>query len=169
MEFGGTGRDVFNEKPTKEELTGLSSLAVNCLRNWAWFQLLSLVEETKQLERSFYIRLWETFTSGSSLKSTLSLVVRFGVLSLARCPKTVENFTTHARNGYYDKVIFHRVIKGFMIQTGDPEGVAQLCNDELVNPFPRGRNGWNVDLGSRFRGRVCSRFASRSTVYCQYG
>ena len=27
------------------------------------------------------------------------------------CPKTVENFTTHAANGYYDGVIFHRVIK----------------------------------------------------------
>jgi hypothetical protein len=33
-------------------------------------------------------------------------------------PKTVENFTTHAKNGYYDNVIFHRVIKDFMIQTG---------------------------------------------------
>lgn len=37
-------------------------------------------------------------------------------------PRTVENFTTHAKNGYYDGVIFHRVIKGFMIQTGDPMG-----------------------------------------------
>ena len=39
-----------------------------------------------------------------------------------QCPKTIENFTTHSRNGYYDNVIFHRVIKGFMIQTGDPLG-----------------------------------------------
>lgn len=38
------------------------------------------------------------------------------------CPKTVENFTTHAKNGYYDGVIFHRVIKSFMLQTGDPLG-----------------------------------------------
>lgn len=38
------------------------------------------------------------------------------------CPKTVENFTTHARNGYYEGIIFHRVIKGFMLQTGDPLG-----------------------------------------------
>jgi len=38
------------------------------------------------------------------------------------CPRTIENFTTHARNGYYDNVIFHRVIKGFMLQTGDPLG-----------------------------------------------
>ncbi len=37
-------------------------------------------------------------------------------------PKTVENFTTHARNGYYDGLIFHRVIKDFMIQGGDPTG-----------------------------------------------
>ncbi len=38
------------------------------------------------------------------------------------CPRTIENFTTHSRNGYYDNVLFHRVIKGFMVQTGDPQG-----------------------------------------------
>jgi peptidylprolyl isomerase domain and WD repeat-containing protein 1 len=38
------------------------------------------------------------------------------------CPKTCENFTTHSRNGYYDNIIFHRIIKGFMLQTGDPLG-----------------------------------------------
>src|SRR5699024_2506038 len=37
-------------------------------------------------------------------------------------PKTVENFTTHAKNGYYDGQIFHRVIKDFMIQGDDPTG-----------------------------------------------
>ncbi|XP_058445697.1 peptidylprolyl isomerase domain and WD repeat-containing protein 1 isoform X2 [Malaya genurostris] len=38
------------------------------------------------------------------------------------CPKTVENFCVHSKNGYYNGHIFHRVIKGFMIQTGDPTG-----------------------------------------------
>ncbi|XP_044000395.1 peptidylprolyl isomerase domain and WD repeat-containing protein 1 [Gambusia affinis] len=38
------------------------------------------------------------------------------------CPKTVENFCVHSRNGYYNGHIFHRVIKSFMIQTGDPTG-----------------------------------------------
>lgn len=37
-------------------------------------------------------------------------------------PKAVENFKTLAKNGYYDGVIFHRVMNDFMIQGGDPEG-----------------------------------------------
>ena len=35
-------------------------------------------------------------------------------------PLTVENFTTHVNNGYYNGIAFHRIIKGFMIQGGDP-------------------------------------------------
>ncbi|PHH70067.1 hypothetical protein CDD82_7357 [Ophiocordyceps australis] len=37
-------------------------------------------------------------------------------------PKTVENFVTHARSGYYNNTIFHRIIRRFMIQGGDPLG-----------------------------------------------
>ncbi|MCM3388207.1 peptidylprolyl isomerase [Ureibacillus chungkukjangi] len=37
-------------------------------------------------------------------------------------PKTVENFLGHAKSGYYNGIIFHRVITDFMIQGGDPTG-----------------------------------------------
>ncbi len=40
-------------------------------------------------------------------------------------PKTVNNFVFLARDGFYDGVIFHRVIKGFMAQTGDPTGTGR--------------------------------------------
>lgn len=39
-----------------------------------------------------------------------------------QAPNTVNNFVFLANDGYYDGVIFHRVIKGFMIQGGDPTG-----------------------------------------------
>ena len=40
-------------------------------------------------------------------------------------PKTVENFTKLARDGFYDGVIFHRVIPDFMVQGGDPTGTGR--------------------------------------------
>ena len=38
------------------------------------------------------------------------------------CPRTVENFCGHSRSGYYEGTVMHRIIKGFMIQMGDPKG-----------------------------------------------
>lgn len=87
------GRDVFNEKPPPEELLTVSELG-------------------------------KAVTT--SLPDNVVLHTSMGDVHLRlypeECPKTVENFTTHCRNGYYDNLIFHRVIKGFMIQTGDPLG-----------------------------------------------
>jgi len=52
------------------------------------------------------------------------LVTTSGVIELELfpdvAPLAVENFTTHIKNGYYDGIAFHRIIKNFMIQGGDP-------------------------------------------------
>lgn len=42
-----------------------------------------------------------------------------------KAPKAVENFLTHAKDGYYNGVKFHRVMEEFMIQGGDPEGTGR--------------------------------------------
>jgi peptidyl-prolyl cis-trans isomerase B (cyclophilin B) len=58
--------------------------------------------------------------------TNLTLHTSKGAIALelfdADAPKTVDNFTSLAREGFYDGTIFHRVIPDFMIQGGDPSG-----------------------------------------------
>ena len=60
-------------------------------------------------------------------------------LDAAAAPKTVNNFVTLARYHYYDGIIFHRIISGFMCQGGDPTGTGRggpgyRFEDELPAP-----------------------------------
>lgn len=50
-------------------------------------------------------------------------------------PLAVENFTTHVKNGYYDGLIFHRIIKNFMVQGGDPTGTGAGGESIWKKPF----------------------------------
>lgn len=85
-------RDVFNEKPTKEEILSATTDASGPSKTARY----AIIHTTKgDIHMELYPK---------------------------ECPKTVENFVVHSRNGYYNKHIFHRVISSFMIQTGDPKG-----------------------------------------------
>ncbi|MDD5399803.1 MAG: peptidylprolyl isomerase [Sulfurimonas sp.] len=61
-------------------------------------------------------------------------------------PLAVENFTTHIKNGYYNGLIFHRIIKDFMIQGGDPSGTGR-----------GGESIWKKDFKDEYKDRVFSR------------
>src|SRR3990170_43178 len=50
-------------------------------------------------------------------------------------PKACENFTKLAEKGYYNGLVFHRVIKGFMIQGGDPTGTGAGGESIWAEPF----------------------------------
>lgn len=54
------------------------------------------------------------------------------VLFPEHAPKTVENFIELSKKGYYDGVIFHRVIPEFMIQGGDPTGTGMVVRVFMV-------------------------------------
>ena len=59
-------------------------------------------------------------------------------------PLTVNNFVFLARDGFYDNVKFHRIIRGFMVQTGDPEGTGRggpgyrFADEKVTREYVRG-------------------------------
>lgn len=65
-------------------------------------------------------------TSGSSKNSVAVLHTSMGDISIelyaADAPKTVDNFVKLAKENFYENLLWHRVIKGFVIQSGDPNG-----------------------------------------------
>lgn len=79
-------------------------------------------------------------------------------------PKTVENFTTHAKNGYYNGLIFHRVIKDFMIQGGDPTGTGMGGESIWGNNF---EDEFSPELHN-LRGALCMANAGPNTNGSQF-
>ena len=88
-------RDVFNEKPTREE----QSIATATVAGKGGPSPLTDSAVIHTSMGDIHIRLFPD-----------------------QAPKAVENFVGHARSGYFEGIIFHRVIPKFMIQTGDPLG-----------------------------------------------
>lgn len=111
-EGGDTGRDVLNERPLR---TGADGRKDRRRGTNATDASLQNTDDNRPLD-----------AEGTAIADSVVLHTTAGDIHAklfpVECPKTVENFTTHAKNGYYNNVLFHRVIKDFMLQTGDPQG-----------------------------------------------
>jgi cyclophilin family peptidyl-prolyl cis-trans isomerase len=83
------------------------------------------------------------FSLDGSKKYTATIKTSHGDMTadlfVGDAPQTANNFVFLAREGFYDGVIFHRIINGFMVQTGDPTGTGRggpgyKFGDELKGP-----------------------------------
>ena len=105
-------QDIFNERPTHEEQSIAAATPAATSR-------------------------------AAALASTATIHTTLGdmhlCLFLQQAPKAVENFVGPTCSGYYDSVLFHRVISKFMIQTGNPlgdgTGGTSICNHEFKDEF----------------------------------
>ena len=77
----------------------------------------------KQYDRPFAQTVDASKTYTATIETTAGTLT--AQLFPAEAPRTVNNFVNLAQDGFYDGVIFHRVIKGFMIQGGDPTGTGR--------------------------------------------
>ena len=103
------------------------------------------VKETKENNQ---IQKNPTVNSNSKKEATIVVLeTNQGNIEIKLFPKiaplAVENFVTHATKGYYNGLIFHRVIKDFMIQGGDPTGTGT-----------GGSSIWNKNFSDEFASNV---------------
>lgn len=79
-------------------------------------------------------------------------------------PKAVENFVTHAKDGYYDGLTFHRVINDFMIQGGDPTGTGAGGESIWGDPF---EDEFSENI-QPYRGALCMANSGTNTNGSQF-
>jgi peptidyl-prolyl cis-trans isomerase B (cyclophilin B) len=96
------------------------------------------------------------------------VVKDFGTMKLKlfpeQAPKAVENFVTHAKDGYYNNLTFHRILEEFMIQGGDPEGTGAGGESIWGAPF---EDEFSDDLYP-FRGALCMANSGSNTNGSQF-
>lgn len=107
-------RDIFNEKPTREEAAAAIELEG---------------ELANQPKRELF--------ENAIIHTTMGDI--HVTLFTKQAPNACKNFCTHSKNNYYNNHIFHRVIKQFMIQTGDPSGTGtggeSIWGDDFDDEF----------------------------------
>lgn len=138
---------------TKFILTGLCVLAMlgisGCTRHVEAPRITG--QTTSEEEEPAY-----SFEEGKPVQITITMEDG-GMMKLElnhdKAPKTVENFVKLAKEGFYNGLTFHRIVSGFMIQGGDPEGTGFGGSKETI-PGEFAQNGFPQNDISHKRGVI---------------
>lgn len=120
----------------------------------------TLSEEAKKLTQFKELKKGDTVAE-ITIKDYGTITIK---LFPKQAPKAVENFTTLAKQGYYDGLSFHRVIDEFMIQGGDPQGDGTGGSSIWGEPF---EDEFTDELHP-FRGALCMANSGANTNGSQF-
>lgn len=158
MVLGGCGTNTNAQNESTTEGTTISANESTSEGNSeSASEDLAAKEEEKKFYEGFILK-EETFPQLEDVKSgddIATINTNMGTIKVRffqdKAPKAVENFLTHSKNGYYNGVIFHRVLSNFMIQGGDPEGTGMGGESIWKQDF---ENEVSPNLRN-FRGALC--------------
>ena len=116
MVAGCSGQEASSSSPASQESSSSGS------QEESSSQAQGETEEPVEYEAPQLLQLGDVPAGNPQATIETSMGTITVVLYPEQAPKAVENFITHAQEGYYDGLTFHRVIDDFMIQGGDPNG-----------------------------------------------
>ncbi|KAG0581888.1 hypothetical protein M758_3G017200 [Ceratodon purpureus] len=105
---------VLHRRKSRENMTGSEAYQNSNFEDKDMFDGTAEQRATKEQAKSLH---FPRYAIMNTTKGSMTIEL-FG----NDAPLTVENFITHSKKGYYNGLSFHRVIKNFIIQTGDPKG-----------------------------------------------
>jgi peptidyl-prolyl cis-trans isomerase B (cyclophilin B) len=155
-------------KSIKERLESYYMRKVSCILFSALMVMLLMVGCSKT-EKGGYGGEIDQFESPQKGDTVAEFVIRdYGSIYVRffeeAAPKSVENFITHAKEGYYDGVTFHRILKDFMIQGGDPTGTGMggesIWGENFEDEF--------ADNLQPYRGALCMANSGANTNGSQF-
>lgn len=148
--------DSFTEGKVSTGFTS-TSFDPNCKN-----KMRSLTDD--ELRASYY-----NIVKSRGLKGLLRINTNMGYLNIQiHCdlvPKTSENFLELCENGYYDGIIFHRLVKNFVIQGGDPTGTGKAGSSYYGKPF---EDEFNAKLTHKGRGVLSMANSGKNTNSSQF-